>query len=468
MTNQFHDILPGTSIHEAMEMTREEYKQMNELGNGLLGAAVEKINANINVTTDGVVVWNMNSMPISGTVEVELPYENMFIKDCDGNICKCFTDGKKVRFIANDVPPMGFAIYKAEKGTRSSEKVTATKRLLENSMLRVELDENGIIDSIYDKTNDRQVLAGKGNALTVFQDKPIHESAWNLELDYQKKYWKLDTADSIEVIESNEVRGVVRIVRSFNKSRITQDIILLADADYIDFDTRADWYETEKVLKAAFPVSVTNTHASYEIAHGSIDRPTHWNYGTDLVRFEVCGHKWADLSEGDYGVSIINDCKYGYDIKDNLMRISLMRAPICPDPVGDKGVNTFVYRLYPHAGSWSQADTVKYAFQLNQPLCGFAAVSQKGTLDSGSFITVNKENMIIDAVKPAQDGNGIILRMYESEKRRGKVSVRLNFGSVKRVVECNLMETDELELETKDNSFEFFVTPHQVRTFRII
>lgn len=467
LTNQFHDILPGTSIHEAMEMTREEYKEMNELGNGLLGAAFRKLNGNVEMCADGVIVWNMNSAPMSGTVTVELPFDGG-ICDLDGNELRCVADGKKVTFIAKDVPAMGFKVFKVcEK--KAFDKVVATKALLENSRLRVEFDDNGNISRIFDKANNREVLTDKGNVLTISQDKPIHESAWNLELNYQKKMWTLEKADSIEVVEASEVRGVLRIVRSFNKSVITQDIILAADADYLDFDTTADWHETEKILKAQFPVSVTNTYASYEIAHGSINRPNHWNYTTDLVRFEVCGHKWADLSEGDYGVSIINDCKYGYDIKDNLMRITLMRAPICPDTVGDKGINSFVYRLYPHKGTWSQADTVKYAYQLNQPLKAFAAQKQDGTFGSEkSFITVDRDNIVIDAVKPAQDGRGIIIRMYEAVRSRGNVGVKFNFGKVNRVIETNLMEVDENEIETTDNSFEFFITPHQVRTFRIL
>ncbi len=468
LTNQFHDILPGTSIHEAIEMTREEYKQMNEIGNGLFSAAVEHLNKSINVTTDGIIVWNMSSMPITGTVSVRLPFDGAVIVDENGDKCRAVKDGDSVIFIAKDVPQMGFKVYKLEKGEAEFTKVTAEKALLENSKLKVVFDENAEISSIYDKVNDREVLTDKGNALAIFQDKPIHESAWNLELNYQKKCWKLDKADSVEVVCADEVKGVLRVVRSFNKSTITQDIILYADADYIDFDTKVDWYETEKVLKAAFPVSVISTHATYEIAHGSIERPTHWNYGTDLVRFEVCGHKWADLSEGDYGVSLINDCKYGYDIKDSLMRITLMRAPICPDPVGDKGVSTFKYRLYPHSGNWSQADTVKYAFELNQPLKGYKSEAQSGQLTSRSFVEVSKRNIAVDALKNAQDGNGLILRMYEAGKSRGKVKVKLNIAEVKRVIECNLMEVDENELTVNENEFEFEISPNQVRTFRVI
>ncbi len=469
LTNQFHDILPGTSIHEVMEMTREEYVQMNGIGNGLLSTAVEHLNKNVNVTTDGIIVWNFNSMPITGTVTVSTDLSGAKIVDDNGTECRVATDGDVSMFIAKDVPQMGFRVYKIEKGESAFDKVVATSNLLENAKLKVVLDENAEIVSVYDKVNDREVLTDKGNILSIFQDKPIHESAWNLELNYQKKRWDLTKADKIEVVCADEVKGVIRVIRSFNKSVITQDIILYADADYIDFDTTVDWHETEKVLKAAFPVSVISNHATYEIAHGSIDRPTHWNYSTDLVRFEVCGHKWADLSEGDYGVSIINDCKYGYDIKDSLMRITLMRAPICPDPVGDKGISTFVYRLYPHAGNWSQSDTVKYAFELNQPLKGFTAVAQSGDFGTEkSFIEVNRRNIAVDAVKPAQDGNGIIIRMYEAGKSRGKVKVKVNFADVKKVIECNLMETDENELNFNNNEFEFDITPNQVRTFRVI
>lgn len=469
LTNQFHDILPGTSIHEAMEMTRQEYAEMNELGGKLLSSATDKLNSQITVDGDGIIVWNMNSMPQTGIVCAELPFECKGITSPDGKPCRFTSDGNKVTFIAEDVPQMGYAVYKISDFAAAAEKIVAEKNLLENSKLRVELDENGNITRLYDKVNDREVLTGKGNALCIFQDKPIHESAWNLELNYQKRRWDLDKADSVEVAEASEVCGKIRTVRSFNKSVITQDIILRADADYVDFDTSVDWHETEKVLKAEFPVSVTNTYASYEIAHGSINRPNHWNYSTDLVRFEVCGHKWADLSEGDYGVSIINDCKYGYDIKDSRMRITLMRAPICPDPVGDKGVSTFVYRVYPHTGNREKANTVKYALELNQPLKGFAAKNNVGSLENEkSFVTLNREDIVIDALKPAQDGNGIILRMYEAENKRGKVSVKLNFGDFKKVVECNLMEVDENEIEINDGSFEFFITPNQVRTFRIM
>jgi len=346
-------------------------------------------------------------------------------------------------------------------------KVAATAVLIENEKLKAVLDANGILTSVFDKTTGREVLKGKGNLLTVFQDKCVHETAWNLELNYQKKFWELYEAQSIEAVEANELRGVVRIVRVFNKSTITQDIILNTGADHLDFDTTVDWFESDKILKAAFEVDILSTQASFEIAHGAIIRPNHWSNSFDLARFEQCAHKWADLSEGGYGVSILNDCKYGYDIKDSTMRISLMRAPTCPDRTGDHGTNSFVYSLYPHKNGWQDGGTVQKGFELNVPLAAFTVAKQQGLLPGEkSFMSVDSPNVIIDAVKLAQDGDGIIVRVYEAEQRRGAVKIKtaLPFS---RVTECNLMEENEEEITAAAGEFSFNIRPFEVKTFRL-
>ena len=309
----------------------------------------------------------------------------------------------------------------------------------------------------------------KGNLLQVFRDTPGHESSWNLQLHYQHKFWNLDAALSIEVVESSAARGAIRVVRQYNKSTITQEIRLTKDSRRMDFDTRVDWQEREKLLKASFPVEVTNTKASYEIQYGAINRPTHWNTSHDRARFEVCGHKWADLSEGDYGVSLLNDCKYGYDIKGSRMRISLLKAPIVPDPKADIGIHEFVYSLYPHRGTWQNADTVSQGFELNSPLQAY----MPGENDGGgsarrySFIEIDRKTAIVDCVKRAQDGDGIILRVYDSSACRGATAVTLAFDVVS-VTECNLMEEHEADIQVNGkNRFEFHIKPYEVRTFRI-
>jgi len=382
LKNQFHDTLPGTSIHEAHEDCRVDFRKMHKLGEGVKMSALAALNAEINVEGDGVIVWNFLSHEVSANAEIETDAESGLAvfdngKQLPGQDYQ--KDGKTfLRFAAENVPAMGYKVFDIKPRAAALPKVTATAVLLENEKLKAVLDANGILTSVFDKTTDREVLKGRGNLLTVFQDKCVHETAWNLELNYQKKFWELTEAQSIEAVEANELRGVVRIVRRFNKSTITQDIILNTGADHLDFDTTVDWFESDKILKAAFEVDILSTQASFEIAHGAIIRPNHWSNSYDLARFEQCAHKWADLSEGGYGVSILNDCKYGYDIKDSTMRISLMRAPTCPDRTGDHGTNSFVYSLYPHKNGWQDGGTVKKAFELNVPLAALAVSTQKG------------------------------------------------------------------------------------------
>jgi len=470
LKNQFHDTLPGTSIHEAHEDCRVDFRKMNEIGESVKEGAIAAINAEITAESGGVVVWNFLSHTVTAAAEVMTDAGGLAAYDKGKQLPgqTFIKDGKTfLRFIAEGVPAMGFKFFALKPAGAALPKVTAEAGLLENEKLKVTLDANGILTSVYDKANGREVLAGKGNLLTVFQDKCVHETAWNLELNYQKKFWELTEAQSIEVVESGELRGVVRVVRVFNKSTITQDIILNTGADHVDFDTTVEWFESDKLLKAAFEVDVLSTQASFEIAHGAIIRPNHWSNGFDRARFEQCAHKWADLSEGGYGVSILNDCKYGYDIKDSTMRISLMRAPTCPDRTGDHGTNSFVYSLYPHKNGWQDGGTVQKAFELNVPLAAFATQAHKGSLPAEkSFISADRSNVIIDAVKQAQDGDGIILRVYEAEQRRGTVSVKTALP-LSRVTECNLMEENEGEIPVNGGEFSFKIRPFEVKTFRL-
>ena len=471
LTNQFHDILPGTSIHEVFDDVRADYEKMNALGRELIDSSTAALEAQIAVKRDSIIVKNPLSFPVSTAVSAEIPFESASVTDSDGTLLKSTvtkSGGKSIlTFIARDVPAYGWKAFALTKEQGDFQAVTATRALLENELLRVELDENGLITSVFDKENDREVLAGKANLLTVFGDKPIHESAWNIEFDYQMKRWDLTDAESIEVIDASPVRGTVRIVRKFNLSTITQDISLNADSRELNFETTVDWHETEKMLKASFPVNIRNTFASYETAHGSITRPTHRNTSYDLAKFEVCAHKWADLSEGDYGVSILNDCKYGYDIHENNMRITLMRSPNCPDRTADWGVNTFTYSLYPHAGDRKTSKTVENAFTLNCPPDAVYSPAKDGSLPENlSFISFDRDNIVLDAFKRAEDGNGFILRVYESKQCRGKVKVK-TFFPISCVTECNLMECDESAVQCGVDGFSFTIAPHEVKTFRI-
>ena len=462
LTNQFHDILPGTSIHEAMEDCRVAFNELLRDANAEYDASLKSITDRIDTKEDGVVVWNM------------LPHKNTSAVTYKGTktvneVTRTFTENGEnyVEFIATDVPAMGYKLYPF-KEDKKAEKVLITNDTIENKFIRVKYDENGNLTSVYDKENRREALTDKGNVISVFIDKCIHETAWNLEQNYEKKKWVLEKAESVEITEASAVRAVLKTVRKFNKSTITQNIILYANSKQILFETEVDWQERDKVMKAAFPVNVLNTEATFEAAHGAIKRPTHRNSSFDAARFEQCAHKWADLSEGDYGVSILNDCKYGYDILHSTMRITLLRAPTCPDRKGDLGINRFTYSFYPHNGTWQTGDTVKEALKLNVPLKAIPVNAQKGDLpQSNSFIFCDNEDIIIDTVKAAQDGNGTIIRVYQSRRVRGERVLTINLPFTK-VYECDLMEENNKEIAAQGNRIEFNVTPFEVKTFRII
>ena len=228
------------------------------------------------------------------------------------------------------VPPCGYRVYDlVPGGGHAPAVVVVDERSLENDHLRVELDDHGLISSIFDKTAQRQVLAPdrRGNQFQLHPDYPNFYDAWDIDRFTFDQVTDLNDVTSIEVVEAGPLRAGIKIVREFGQSRLTQVIRLDAGSPHVDFETNVQWHETNRLLKVAFPVDVRSPRATYEIQYGHVERPTHANTSWDVARFEVCAHKWADLSEPGYGVALLNDCKYGYDIAGNVIRLSLLRAP---------------------------------------------------------------------------------------------------------------------------------------------
>lgn len=466
LTNQFHDVLPGTSIHEVFENTRKEYELMNKEGNEIIDNALLLLSSDAAVGEKSIVVWNMLPFAVTAPVSADVPAGEFSVEDMNGNTAVSYSSDEDITFIAENVPAMGYKVYRLCGYKEEESEIRASKNFLENKKLRAEFDENGNLTALINKKIGKNILRGKGNMLSISHDKPIHESAWNLENDYKMKMWYLEKADSVKLVEHTPVRAVIRTVRFFNNSTIMQDIILSQDAETLIFDTTVDWHETEKVLKAEFPLDIRSRIATYEIAHGALERPTYANNSYEKAMFECCAHKWADLSQGDMGVSVINDCKYGYDIDKDVMRITLMRAPILPDATADKGISTFRYGVYIHENRWDDADTVKEAFKENIPLKAVFVEKGSAQLREYSFIKVSDSAVMIDAVKQAQDGDGIILRVYETNAHSGEVTITLTDRSF-TVSECNLMETDTESVEVKNSAFTFSIKPFEVKSFRI-
>ena len=270
---------------------------------------------------------------------------------------------------------------------------------------------------------------------------------------------------SVRVVENTPRRGAVRLTWKFGKSSLRQDIVVYSDTERIDFVTHADWQEDMHVLKAAFFPRVRASRAAYEIQFGAVERPTHRNTEYDAIRFEGSAHKWADLSQSDFGLSILSDSKYGYDILDDRMRITLLRAPVEPDYKADRGEHDFIYSLYPHAGSWEDGGTVKAGFGLNVPadLCDTAATA--GAVPT-SFAAVEHDSLVLDTLKKAEDGRGYILRLYESAGKGG--NAKLTFAKALRAVTAvSLMEEDETAVPFDGNTLAFETSPYCIHSYRV-
>lgn len=268
----------------------------------------------------------------------------------------------------------------------------------------------------------------------------------------------------MEWTEAGPVRAVLEIERKASKSTIWQKIIFYADSRRIEFATHVDWKEHQTLLKVHFPVAVHTDEAAFDVQFGNLTRKTHRNTSWDVARFESCGQKWMDLSEGHYGVSLLNDCKYGHSVKDSNMALTLIKSGIEPNPVTDQEEHDFTYAIYPHAEGWRQAKTVAEAYKLNQPLLVETETERKPAY---SFASVDASNVIMETVKNAENGEGTIIRMYESENAYTKTKLTVNADFRKAFI-CNLLEETESEASVNGNVVEVVLKPYEIVTVKVV
>ena len=468
LTHQFHDILPGSSItpvyRDAAAVMGDAITRLNRVIDGEMEALAGRLDRRGQAGTP-VLVYNPLSWPRSDLVSVnvwdysttggrvvdatgrELPAENRMEKN--GSLT--------VTFVAEDVPSIGWKVYWIQTGKpapRAGE-ITATGPHLENSRHRLVLDpKTGNIRSLFDKGLGREfVPAGQeSNRLEIYEDRPENWDAWNI--GYTGRQWSLDKADSVEVVNVSPVRATIRVKKSFlglTKERYTptedypssffiQDITLYNNLDRIDVRMWADWWEDHLFLKAAFPVAVSADTATYEIPFAAIQRSTHQETLAEKAKFEVPALRWADLSDAQGGLSLLNDCKYGHDIHDGVMRLSLLRSPTWPDPMADRGTHEFTYSLYTHRGGWNDGDTVRRGAELNNPLLVLVTNAERGTIEpETSMFGVEGDGVILETVKPAENGSGLVLRLYESKGRPASATLTL-FREPAGVIATDLME----------------------------
>jgi alpha-mannosidase len=550
LKNQFHDILPGSHVTQAFHDAVKDYETVFEKGNQALTSALSYIGSRISSESAAVAVFNMQPWERTDVVEAEFkaaPGSSFQIVDANGNDVPfqvLSQDDGRVRVLieARDVPPMGYTVYRlvppspsplparerglapspaspllageagwgrgegggegkflsseAKQSPSCKEEIasaqkpclamTWTEQSIENDFFQVRFNEQGMIAGIYDKKNGREVVE-EGNRFQLFEDVPGRYAAWDIVPMYKDREFELPPIVRSEIVESGPVRLVLRQERSLMKSPMVQNIIIYRSLPRIDFETEIEWGERDRLLKTGFLVNVNAMRATYDMSYGYIERPTHANTSWDAAKFEVCGHLWADLSEGDYGVSLLNDCKYGYDIFGRFMRLTLLRGSQSPDPTADLGHHSFTYSLYPHRGDWRQAETPRRAWELNDPLI---AIPIKGAKEQGSkgareqkrnstmgegvltepstrsFLSIVSDHVMLSALKMAEKGDGLILRLYEDQNRRGTVNVAF-FTPLSRAVECDPYENEIGQADIVSGCLRFDIKPFEVRTFKL-
>jgi alpha-mannosidase len=312
--------------------------------------------------------------------------------------------------------------------------------MLENDLLRVEIGDDGTLHHVIDKAvGDRDALAGRGNQLWTFVDKPRTYDAWDIEENYENEGSEVGGVEAIEIVETGPLRGAVRIRRAWRDSRIEQTYRLLTGSRRLDIATRIDWHERQTYLQARFPLAVHSHEATYETSYGVTRRPTHRNTSWDAARYEVSGHRFADLSEPDYGVALLNDAKYGDSAHGNVLTLSLLRGPLYPDPGADEGLHAFTYSLFPHLGDWTEGNVVNEAFALNSPLIAVPVAGDGSQGGMDHFLALDGLPLSLGSLKRAEDGEGLILRLHEPHGSRGRVSLRFPLR-LQRVERVNLLE----------------------------
>ena len=474
LLNQFHDVIPGSSVREVYEDTDEMYPQIFAFGEKTVGSAISKIAKDIDTSGEGDALLVFNTLPWErmDIVNTKLPSKGEYaILDANNNVIPSQIVDGSIRFIAS-VPSMGYATYrlvkKAASAVKSELKVSRYK--MENKYYKIELDNKGVIKSITLKSTGREVLprGERANLLQLFEDKPNDYDAWDIDMFYDDKFDNITDLQSIKVVENGPVSVALEMVRKFNSSKIKQRMIIYSDSPRIDFETWVDWHEKDKCLKASFPVDVNASKARYEIQFGNVERATHTNTSWDLAKYEVAAHKWADISEEGFGVTLMNDCKYGHHTKGNVMRLTLLRSPKDPDPMADMGEHVFTYSLMPHEGNYIDAQVVRQGYQLNVPMLSMVSKASKGNQPAvKSFFTVDADNVILETVKKAEKEDTTILRFYECHNQRADVTVNVGVP-FKKVYECDLMEDNISEIPSAKGKFSFEMKPFEIKTFKLV
>jgi alpha-mannosidase len=487
--DDFHDIMPGSGVgNNYVEALRNLNEASLESGQ-ILDTSLDSLTARIDTQGPGVpfVVFNPLSWERTGpvTLEVHTPASGHELEAVDGAgkpllsqviSADAGTERTKLQVMVNRVPSLGYAVIHVVPVAHQAAAATSLKvdgTTIENRFFKVRIDpKTGCVTSLVSKPENRETVApgGCGNLLQTFADLPPVQDAWEIKFD--GKSWDLTQPEEVKVVESGPERVVVRITNKFQNSDFVRDVVVYADEPRIDVNMKVNWHEQHILLKVGLPVNAEATKATFEIPYGTIERPTTRNTPAEQAQFEVPAQRWGDISDPRSGFSLLNASKYGYDAKGNTIRLSLLRSPNMPAPDGrfaDQGYHEFTYALYPHSGDWKAGGTMRQGYELNYPLMPVEVQPHAGSWpQKRSFAAVEPNNVIVTALKKAEDSNDLIFRFYEFEGKPAEVKLRLPEAAAS-ASETNLMEENKkpLTLPQGGNELSISTGPYEIKTVSV-
>jgi alpha-mannosidase len=459
LLNQFHDIIPGSSIHRVYEEAEAAYEAVIDTAEETAGEAA----AALTDDSRAITVFNSLSWPRQALVAlpedfagaVTLQGESLPVQQMDGEA-----------WVQVQAPACGWTALRAadlcEMAHALPGAVQATPQTLENEHLKVVFDEQGAIRSIWDKESGRELAAGRCNEFKMYKDVTTGWDAWDVDTSYEFNPVALDAPARIQAVASGPLVGALRVTRTLNQSTMTQTISLERGSRRIEFETEIDWQESHKLLKVAFPVAIHANEAVHEIQFGHIRRPNHRSRPFDADRFEVCNHKWTALMESTRGCAVLNDCKYGVNVLGNSINLTLLRSPLAPDMTADKGLQRFAYAFYAWNGCFAESDLVREGYELNCPV-----MTVSGSAGEASMFSIDAPNVIIETIKLAEDGSSdVIVRLYESKCAATHCRLFTSLPCTK-AQQTNMLEAVERPLAMRQGAVALDLRPFEIKTVRL-
>jgi len=454
LLNQFHDIIPGSSINLVYQTTHKEYLEVHAGCDDLIEKASHLL---FQKEEDSFVLANTLSYRWKGVVELPLNFTGFSILDEVGNRVPVQKTNHGYAIEVN-LDPLSFNSFKKNDPAKFDLELPS-ELILENDLIKYEFNKDGQIVSAFDKEINQEVMADEGNIFSLYEDIPNNWDAWDIDFFYRDALIEVASAKDINLISSGEILKQLRVNLLIGNSKIQQIISLEKDSKRLDFKTKVNWNESHKMLRVHFPVNVLSDHATFDIQYGYVKRNTHQNTSWDKAKFEVVGHKYADLSDHDYGVALLNDCKYGYMVLDNILDLNLLRSPSNPDPEADRGEHNFTYSLLPHKNDLIRSSVIEESSCLNQRPLLFEGVRSQNEIP----VYLNGRGLELTVLKKAEKEDQWIIRIVETHGRNSNGILKLSG----LITECDLMEWNNIgDTQYVKGKTPITLKPFEIKTYK--